>query len=558
MKKYLSVFVKMFLVVAMFAFGVMGIIGCSSGGGGGTPVPTATHTAAPTASHSASPTPTASPSASPTGSPTAGPTSSTYTISGTISWEGFTASSEGWDVIILSTGESIATGGLNPASVESGSFEGSGAHSVSFSFEGLPANTYYVLSLVDKNRIYDEHGFAGAPSVGNLAGTYSTGTFVMTDPNFKFSPITAEGVTKNIIGINFSLLSSMPIYGEIRGNITDSSITQGQNGISNVVIHGTGQSSFTTTTTTDGSGSYDTGNTGTFGTLPAGIYQVAPTKEGYIFTPSSRICTIDSDTSYTLDFTGTHEPVIVAGTITSWDATTPIPNATVSASTDGYSSHETTNASGHYSFLAPYNMQVLLSVSAEGFYFNPSSESVTITQETTVNISATTESISGFVLGIGTLSTVILSGESNATTLTGQYGQFIFTGLTNGTYEVSPAPVAGYIFSPTQETVTLYGNCANNISFEAFHLITISGAITYEGNGAAVLGVTLNCTGSGGYHTTTTESTGSYTLTVPQGQSYTISPEINKDVSGFSPSSRITEVLSNDIIDQNFIATPQE
>ncbi len=535
MKKNLSVFVKLFLVVAMFAFGVMGIIGCSSGGGGGTPVPTATHTVAPTASptaaRSGSPTPSAS--ASPTATPT---TFSSYTISGTITWEGY-PTSEGLFIVGISSTEFTDGSMITSDAIQLSSNARSGT--LEYSFPNIPfGTTVSVLAILTQNPNFRDDYWQG-----DLVGSFATGRMPKAlKGTADLTHITAEGSTANISGNNFALLDHQIVHPDVIGYVTDST----GEGIFDAYLHMTGSTVETQTSGADGQ--YR------FSNVPAGICTITPTMDGYTFNPTSETNTIFSSEDMIFGtFEATGIPLNVFGKISSWDASA-IPGATVRLNGGGHSSTETTNGSGNYSFTAPYGTHYILSVSDAGVLFNPSTESFTLTQETTVNFAATTESISGSILLSGNPflgAQIILSGESNAIATSDSSGSFIFTGLTNGTYTVSPTPVAGYTFSPTQETVTLYGNCAINQNFtaEAIPLYTISGEIS------GIPGARVN------YYLTSSEGTISgetwyttyyVTQSIPQGI-YSLSVEVTDYI--ITPETQVITIDASNVTAEPFMAT---
>jgi hypothetical protein len=61
--------------------------------------------------------------------------------------------------------------------------------------------------------------------------------------------------------------------------------------------------------------------------------------------------------------------------------------------------------------------------------------------------------------------TVTLTGTSGGTTTCDEFGSYSFTGLTAGTYTVTPS-LAGYVFAPISQTFTITDS-RNGISFGA-------------------------------------------------------------------------------------------
>ncbi len=78
-----------------------------------------------------------------------------------------------------------------------------------------------------------------------------------------------------------------------------------------------------------------------------------------------------------------------------------------------------------------------------------------------------TYSISGAVSGdVASNVTMTLSGAGTGTTTTNSSGNYSFSGLTNGTYTVTPS-LSGYTFSPSSQSVTINGANRTGINFTA-------------------------------------------------------------------------------------------
>jgi hypothetical protein len=61
---------------------------------------------------------------------------------------------------------------------------------------------------------------------------------------------------------------------------------------------------------------------------------------------------------------------------------------------------------------------------------------------------------------------VALSGPANATVIADSSGNYIFNGLGNGTYTVTPSR-AGFLFSPTSQSVTVGGANISGVNFSS-------------------------------------------------------------------------------------------
>ena len=105
---------------------------------------------------------------------------------------------------------------------------------------------------------------------------------------------------------------------------------------------------------------------------------------------------------------------------------------------------------------------------------------------------------------------VVLSGQSSATTTADGSGNYSFTGLSNGSYAITPSK-SGYTFSPASLTATVNGA---NVSGENFTAAantsqgySISGSVSANGAGA-----TLALSGASSA-TITADSSGNYSFT---------------------------------------------
>ena len=143
--------------------------------------------------------------------------------------------------------------------------------------------------------------------------------------------------------------------------------------------------------------------------------------------------------------------------------------ATASAATD---------AGGNFSFANLAIGDYVATPALTGYTFNPTSTVVSViganisgTNFTATANVAPTYTLSGTVTAAGTgavLQNVLitLSGAGSATTLTNASGGYSFSGLTDGSYTVTPAP-AGYTFSPASTTVPISGASVVSANFTA-------------------------------------------------------------------------------------------
>src|SRR5260370_13492579 len=133
----------------------------------------------------------------------------------------------------------------------------------------------------------------------------------------------------------------------------------------------------------------------------------------------------------------------------------------------------TADTSGSYPFVGLPNGTYVVTPSKSGYTFAPTSILVTIngTNVAGVNFTASTVptwSIAGTVsppsLGAGTLLT--LSGSPGGTTTADTSGNYLFAGLPNGAYTITPSKT-GYAFSPTALQVNVSGGNVSSVNFVA-------------------------------------------------------------------------------------------
>jgi GH18 family chitinase len=152
----------------------------------------------------------------------------------------------------------------------------------------------------------------------------------------------------------------------------------------------------------------------------------------------------------------------------------------------------------------------------------------------------------------GNGATVTLGGAKTATTTANSSGAYSFTGLTNGTYTVTPSD-AGYTYNPSTQSVTVSGAGVTGVNFTATpqggQTFTISGTIspTAGGSGATV---TLNGAANA---TTTANASGVYTFTGLVNGSYTVTPT-NTGYT-FAPASQSVTISGANVTGLNFTAS---
>jgi hypothetical protein len=130
-------------------------------------------------------------------------------------------------------------------------------------------------------------------------------------------------------------------------------------------------------------------------------------------------------------------------------------------------------------------------------------------------------SIAGTISGVGGSATsVSLSGTLNTTATTDPVGNYLFTGLVNGQYGVTPNKT-GFIFTPATLGVTVNGGSRTAINFSSAvaPTYTLSGIIAGAGGSGAT--VTLSGTAGG---TTTADASGKYSFSGLYNGTYAVTP----------------------------------
>jgi inhibitor of cysteine peptidase len=298
---------------------------------------------------------------------------------------------------------------------------------------------------------------------------------------------------------------------------------------------------------TDAQGKYD------FPGLESPIkYTVTPSKPGYFFVPPSIEVTIQDASQENINFSALLG-FNVSGQIR-LEAGNGLSDVTVVLS--GTTSVVTqTDSQGNYSFSNIVPGTYTVTPSKQGYGFSPPSQLLSVTDSDLTGIDFTAVagySISGKVTSNGSgLSgvTMTLSGDASKITQTNSAGTYVFTGLQNGSYTVTPTK-NGYQFSPSSQSVTIAGLNVDNINFTSTYGYTISGKVTLGGIGLSGVTIVLS---DGVSKTTTTSTDGVYTFTEIENGTYVVTP--SKEGYGFSPASRTVTVTGANEENINFTAS---
>lgn len=160
-------------------------------------------------------------------------------------------------------------------------------------------------------------------------------------------------------------------------------------------------------------------------------------------------------------------------------------------------------------------------------------------------------SISGTItpssLGSGT--TVKLAGAASATTTADASGNYKFTGLSNGSYTVTPAK-SGDLFTPASQAVTVASANLTSLNFTASTAPTwtLSGNISPSAAGA---GAVINLTGAK-TATATADASGNYSFGGLSNGTYSVTP--SKSGYTFTPSTKSVVINGANLASVNFTA----
>ena len=378
-------------------------------------------------------------------------------------------------------------------------------------------------------------GTASATTTANASGAYSftgltSGTYTVTSSlsGFTFTPASQNAIVSNanVTGVNFSTVT-YTISGTISG--------AGGNGATVTLMQG---ATTIATVTASSSGAY------TFSGLTNGSYTVTPSLSGFTFSPLGQTATVSNANVTGVNFSTV--TYTVSGTISGAggnDATVTL-SGTASATT-------TANASGTYSFTGLSNGTYTVTPSLSGFTFAPASQNAIVSSANVagVNFSTVTYAISGTLSGAGGngATVTLMQGATTIATVTASSsGAYTFSGLTNGSYTVTPS-LSGFTFTPGSQSATVNNADVTAVNFTTV-TYTISGTISGAGGSSAT--VTLG----GAASATTVSASGAYAFSGLINGNYTVTPSESYYI--FSPTVEAATISGANVSDVNFTVSP--
>jgi hypothetical protein len=345
----------------------------------------------------------------------------------------------------------------------------------------------------------------GSYSISNLCrGFYSV---VPSLPGYQFQPPTNSVlVPPDANTVNFTAVQVFSLSGQI---------TQGTNGkgLSGITVAVSGPIATNVTTAADG--------TYSVGELQAGNYTLTPTAPScYHFNVTNRSVTLGPTNASGIYFAALQDAYNVSGSIT--DGGVGVSNVIVQAG----SHTTTTDSKGGYvlSGLCGGSYSVIPSQMCR--IFNPASIPVTLGPDTTgvnfLTFSNDLSRIRGQITdGVNGLSNVLVTITGGGTAITDANGNYSFSNLCPGTYEVSPSH-SGFCLNPQSLMITLgSAQTANGVNFVATPApYRISGTLAGMPPGPRV---SVSIVGATGTNFLTT-STGAYSISNLCPGTYVVTP----------------------------------
>lgn len=407
----------------------------------------------------------------------------------------------------------------------SGSVAGSVVGGVTMTLAGTAAGAPSFVAIVDALGAFT---FTGVP-VGDYMLIPANEDYVFTPASRLVSVIAAD-----VVGQTFGAAVSpnaRTITGTVAGAVA-----------AGVTVTLTGPSSATTKTDADGAF--------VFRGLLDGQYTVVPSFAGYVFTPANCLVTIAGPSVTYVAFASDFAPHSIAGKV-SGAVSANVVIALYVTGLDTPIATRLTGADGSYTFASLPNGDYRVEPSLTGYAFGPAAALVTLGGADVSGVdfvAVPVHGISGVVQNAGgNIVTMKLAGARETTVSTDALGAYLFTGLPDGTYFVTPS-LEGYTFDPQSLPVALAGADATDVSFVATPIPTYTVSGTISGATGLTVTLTLSGTATGSVET----GTGTYEFTGLGNGSYMVIPSLPGYT--FTPASRAFHVNGANVTGQDFTA----
>ena len=252
--------------------------------------------------------------------------------------------------------------------------------------------------------------------------------------------------------------------------------------------------------------------------------------------------------------TPTPQPVVSGSVKTASGA--GVSGVTITFSNSGETA--TTDASGNYSVTVANGYSGTATPSQTGYTFSPATKSYSnlTTNQTGQDYTATPPPVvvSGSVktaFATGVSGVLITFSNSGGTATTDGSGNYSIT-VPNGYTGTATPSKTGYTFSPaTRAYSSLTANQTGQDYTATLPPVVVSGSVK-TASATGVSGVLITFSNSGG--TATTDASGNYSVTLPNGYSGTATP--SKTGYTFSPATRTYSNLTTNQTGQDYTATP--
>lgn len=295
----------------------------------------------------------------------------------------------------------------------------------------------------------------GAYSFANLiAGSYTV-SVAKSGVTFEQATKTVTVGTTNVADVNFKAVQP-PSRFSVSGNVFTTNANGNRVGLAGATLTLSGAATGTTTSAADGSYS--------FANLLAGDYTISVAKTGVNFDQVSQAVKVVALNVQNVNFNAVVPPAkfSVSGRVRRFGDTGEIigvSDATVTLTGPTSVVTTLTGDDGRFTIPKVESGTYTVTVAKNDIEFDPSSRSVTVSNQDVSNVSFKTYLIrGGIVNGKGTpvagVTVTVVGANITKSMVTGADGKYKFSGLGKGTFIVRPSQV-GFVFTPTRAVINL-------------------------------------------------------------------------------------------------------